>query len=836
MRSRSSSTSSGSSYSLEPTDWFSQIGHTSADFNVHSSPITSLPSSQTSMTDGYSLSCSSSSSGSDHSDHYLDPMDISHPYSHEYPLLSLPKFSLSLELPTYHSTEQLGEEEFSALRSSPCQAARERIHSPYHEETINMNALHVSDPLDEMAQFEPGSSASTIRASPLKNNPHIAGTQKPTRSQSRRRRGALTAEMWIKGSNTGLYEEPAVDGGDYARGRSMSANGLSSGNAGGGGYSGRAYSTGGRSVNGSVGGSGSGGHGGDDGDDGNKRNRRFMPGSFAAFSNESDEDEGDESADEDDYGLPSGLPPQNRSRSDDDDVPLARSIPTALKAQQSIRMKDREARDKRRKEREARAIARSQQRLQQQATTSSPPLSSSHDASKALRRPVDSTSQTPPSPFPIDDLTKRLENVQTRGRPDSRSTPLSVGGAASSEVVSPKDGPSAAPARTLRPMRSFHKPEPKKTKDDLNAHPLPTGAEAKLTRSTTRARARSTASREDHPGNNTFQVHTVPIPAPPDEPTTAKLERKRTVKTTADGTRSARTSTEHSRPPLPGPADVIARQNHAKATLTQQRIFIGDRQRFVVVEISHSTTAGDVVRMVEAQGALKEWRGTGGWMLFEIAQDFGMERPIRSFELLTDIEASWNKDKLVNTFLLKLTSLASTLSRSALPSSSPTHSGYIEWESKRGKWNKRYLMLKEHSLWLSKRDNGRDEIMLCSLSNFDAYQITRLVKAPKEFTFAVKSTDNLSFFENTADYLHIFSCKKDAGEKWMEKILLARSYILHQERNILSKASSKGHPKSLPPPQTGSTGLSRSLTKRAGPTLVNVNPANVFEPGSLLRG
>lgn len=99
-------------------------------------------------------------------------------------------------------------------------------------------------------------------------------------------------------------------------------------------------------------------------------------------------------------------------------------------------------------------------------------------------------------------------------------------------------------------------------------------------------------------------------------------------------------------------------------------------------------------------------------------------------------------------------------------------------------------MLKEHSLWLSKRDNvktyvyspilyshylqGRDEIMLCSLSNFDAYQITRLVRAPKDFTFAVKSTDNLSFFENTADYLHIFSCKTDAGEKWMEKILLAR--------------------------------------------------------------
>jgi len=221
-------------------------------------------------------------------------------------------------------------------------------------------------------------------------------------------------------------------------------------------------------------------------------------------------------------------------------------------------------------------------------------------------------------------------------------------------------------------------------------------------------------------------------------------------------------------------------------------------------------------------------------MLFEIAQDFGMERPIRSFELLSDVEVSWNKDKLVNVFLLKLTPLAAVLSLSTLPSFSPTHSGYIDWESKRGKWNKRYMMLKEHCLWLSKRDSGRDAVMLCSLSNFDVYQITRLVRAPKEFTFAVKSTDNLSIFENTADYLHIFSCRTDAGEKWMEMILLARSYVLHQERNILS--SSRAHPKS-PPAQTVSTSLSHSATKKAPQhqTLVNVNPSNVFEPGSLLH-
>jgi hypothetical protein len=127
----------------------------------------------------------------------------------------------------------------------------------------------------------------------------------------------------------------------------------------------------------------------------------------------------------------------------------------------------------------------------------------------------------------------------------------------------------------------------------------------------------------------------------------------------------------------------------------------------------------------------------------------------------------------------------------AMPTSSPTCRGYVEWESKRGKWTKRWMELREQSLWLAKRDTvsdscvdylttltlftqGKDEIHLCSLSNFDAYSITRKYKSPKSFVFAVKSTDNLSFFENAADYVHYFSCGTAEGEQWMKSILLAR--------------------------------------------------------------
>ena len=141
---------------------------------------------------------------------------------------------------------------------------------------------------------------------------------------------------------------------------------------------------------------------------------------------------------------------------------------------------------------------------------------------------------------------------------------------------------------------------------------------------------------------------------------------------------------------------------------------------------------------------------------------------------------------------------ADRLSLQAVPTSSPMFSGYVQHEYKRGKWQKRWMELREHSLWLSKKENvsridiftvrivthhtfcyqGKDQICLCSLHNFDAYVVTRVNKAPKGYIFAVKSTDNLSFFEDTSDYMHQLCCSEKDGAKWMEKILLARVSLI----------------------------------------------------------
>ena len=41
-----------------------------------------------------------------------------------------------------------------------------------------------------------------------------------------------------------------------------------------------------------------------------------------------------------------------------------------------------------------------------------------------------------------------------------------------------------------------------------------------------------------------------------------------------------------------------------------------------------------------------------------------VERPIRSFELVSDVQASWNKDKMVNYLVLRMTPLDVVLNRS----------------------------------------------------------------------------------------------------------------------------------------------------------------------------
>ena len=72
------------------------------------------------------------------------------------------------------------------------------------------------------------------------------------------------------------------------------------------------------------------------------------------------------------------------------------------------------------------------------------------------------------------------------------------------------------------------------------------------------------------------------------------------------------------------PSVVQAIPKETKQVSWQQRVFIVDLQRFNTLMMSPTTTAKEVIDALEAQGQLANWAGVGGWMLFEVSQDFGM--------------------------------------------------------------------------------------------------------------------------------------------------------------------------------------------------------------------
>lgn len=180
---------------------------------------------------------------------------------------------------------------------------------------------------------------------------------------------------------------------------------------------------------------------------------------------------------------------------------------------------------------------------------------------------------------------------------------------------------------SLRPKRSFRRPSPTRPSidDPRSIPPLPNGgASGPLLRASTTTRpTRETSQHKRSMSLSRGNVHITRDSPPPvpsvDLSRTSGDEQRKVLMKAESRMASARPSMDVERP----------QRNQAlptttKSTISQQRVFVGNLQQFNMVEIGPTTTAGDVVSMMEAAGALVGWAGSGGWMVFEIAQDFGM--------------------------------------------------------------------------------------------------------------------------------------------------------------------------------------------------------------------
>lgn len=192
-------------------------------------------------------------------------------------------------------------------------------------------------------------------------------------------------------------------------------------------------------------------------------------------------------------------------------------------------------------------------------------------------------------------------------------------------------GEAQPPLPSLHRMRSFHRSAERSPSRVDGSRALGTPEQdpranyassptAALSRSNTQHQRSMSLSRRDPERVRAERaIPTEPVPSLPLGLKTSNDERRRLPQPNPASTRSSNEAERPQRsnaqpPPLPA----------KDLTVTQQRVFVGNLQQFHMVEIAAATTAGDVVSLMDSQGALNGWAGSGGWMVFEVAQDFGM--------------------------------------------------------------------------------------------------------------------------------------------------------------------------------------------------------------------
>ena len=383
-----------------------------------------------------------------------------------------------------------------------------------------------------------------------------------------------------------------------------------------------------------------------------------------------EEDEDTDSTD--DYGEdePSPKPrrptaPARKQPSDEDDVPLARSIPTALKAQKSIRSKVREENAQRRQERAMRMQAkiRNVSGIPQSAgpatsafqyEQASPPKFPPRTTGRARTLTLPSSTAAHRPPFAMDDLTKKLMDVQASMTGPMNQEPHRSGTKSPAQEPGPslksrrpsQELPKSPPPPpyhihetfqkpTLRPMRSFHRPATASQPETREPLPSSGSGGAGITHSRSLRRPRTGDPTPASPLSN-FSLQrsksTKPQdqPRPPDEDYVS-TSRPSMSRPSVEGSTdfqahwSEKAAALPPVPPIPT-YDTLMKQKSGETW--QQKVFLGDLQRSTVVEVGTNTSAQDVIDAIESRGEMGPYDSTNnggkGWMLFELAQDFGM--------------------------------------------------------------------------------------------------------------------------------------------------------------------------------------------------------------------
>ncbi|KAG8529831.1 uncharacterized protein KY384_005312 [Bacidia gigantensis] len=215
----------------------------------------------------------------------------------------------------------------------------------------------------------------------------------------------------------------------------------------------------------------------------------------------------------------------------------------------------------------------------------------------------------------------------------------------------------------------------------------------------------------------------------------------------------------------------------------ERRVAVEYLKSVVSVPVTTSTTPVDVINIAASELRLRMDVDTT--LVLESFRQLGLERPIRKYEHIRDVLNSWDND--AQNALLLIPSTAKNarddLNSKRVLKQPPVESSMQLYYSQRpSHWDKRLVSLRADGQILT--SNKGSSTNICHLSDFDIYlptkrQLSKKIKPPKKFCFAIKSQQKSAMFLSTENFVHFFSTKdKASADQWYSAVQEWRSWYL----------------------------------------------------------
>ncbi|KAJ3363719.1 hypothetical protein GGF32_003756 [Allomyces javanicus] len=251
-------------------------------------------------------------------------------------------------------------------------------------------------------------------------------------------------------------------------------------------------------------------------------------------------------------------------------------------------------------------------------------------------------------------------------------------------------------------------------------------------------------------------------------------------------------------PSDPRVASALEKLAQARVQRVAAKIYIGDTSQAKTLMLTSLMTAELVTEWV-VQKANLDRHQADQWTLFELFHDLGVERPLKNWELVTDVLRTWERDT-DNALLLRRYGYKSSLTPNALKIFYPPVAGWLHWEAKRGQFKKRYVELRPGAevpggspanstdgvatLYVRSAQD-KPATVLCTLAHYDVYTpIAPRKRAPTRYCFAVKAQHRLGIHDEPleASYIHFFCTEDQASMK--EWVLALRNAKNHVDKHL----------------------------------------------------